>query len=116
VLEELADAGLLQREVFGFALLCPQCGERTSEHVYLAPGELEPCKECTHPFSFEGGTLLRIYSYAPTRLAKAAVERGTLLFTDELALAAEPEAPSSRPRTPRAGGFRLGTRFRRSRA
>lgn len=48
VLDGLAERGFLAREVFGFALLCPSCGARTSEHVYLAPGERSPCSSCTH--------------------------------------------------------------------
>lgn len=117
VLEQLADAGLLQREVFGFALLCPQCGDRTSEHVYLPPGELAPCVTCEHPFAFEDGALVRIHSYTPTALAKLAVERGSLAVQSELALdsAAAATAPSPRTRAPRFGRFPLGRRFRASR-
>lgn len=117
LLEELAERGFLAREVFGFALLCPRCGERTSEHVYLAPGETEPCKECELPFSFEEGALVRIHSYTPTKLAKLAVEQGTLALTVELALDAPTASapPSPRARAPRAAGFRLGTRLGRRR-
>lgn len=109
VLDALAERGLLAREVFGFALLCPSCGARTSEHVYLAPGEKAPCTSCTHAFAFEEGSLVRIHTYTPTKLARLAVEAGTLGIVAELALddtvAATSPAPSPRNRTPRRGRF-----------
>ena len=111
VLEQLADAGFLTREVFGFALLCPQCGERTSEHVHLAPGELAPCTTCEHPFSFEDGALVRIHSYTPTQHARLAVERGSLVAPPDLALAVPRHEPRPRARTPRTGRFTSQRRF-----
>jgi len=67
-------------------------------------------------FSFEEGELVRIHTYTPTKLARLAVEAGTLALTAELALddtvAATSPAPSPRSRAPRSGRFSHGTRFR----
>jgi hypothetical protein len=73
-LEDLANRGYLRREVFGFVLQCPRCEERTSEHVYLAPGAQAPCASCKHRFGFEGGRLVRIHRYEPTLFARRSVD------------------------------------------
>jgi len=116
VLDGLAERGFLAREVFGFALLCPNCGERTQEHAFLAQGERAPCSTCGHAFAFEEGALVRLHTYTPTKLARLAVERGTLGIVAELAFddgaASASPAPSPRPRAPRFGRFSSASRFR----
>lgn len=102
LLEELTAGGYLRREIHPFVLLCPGCGVRTVEHVYLEPGARAGCRACGRAFSFEEGLTVRIHSYAPTRLACRAVALGRLVTpTDD-----ELGGGRGRPSAPRSGSPR----------